>query len=301
MRPNSRAARPTASSKRARTATCPAGRDSPPLAASTAIAGQTAVCRSTCSWAPIPGCRGCSRTRVGGWRRPQTAHELDAAAAGARTLLLRSATLTLTLSADGGQKTATVRVINETGHKLPTGYPEGRRLWLNVRAFDASGRVVFSSGNYRPSTGILVADPWLKVYEIKQGLTSELAAHLGQDAGATFHFALNNTTVKDNRIPPRGYTQAAWDQPGLRPVDAVYADGQHWDDTVYPLPTEAVAVTALLYYQTASKEYVDFLRAEGGADGATLGQLWDDLPSPPEVIAVALDPEYPLYLPFIDR
>ena len=57
----------------------------------------------------------------------------------------------------------------------------------------------------------------------------------------------------------------------------------------------------LLYYQTASKEYVDFLRAEGGADGATLGQLWDDLPSPPELIAVAMVPERPLFLPLIAR
>ena len=142
----------------------------------------------------------------------------------------------MTLSAAGDQKTATVRVVNETGHKLPTGYPEGRRMWLTVHAYDARGRVVFSSGNYTPATGVLAADPALKVYEAKQGLTPELAAALGQAAGETFHFARNNTTVKDNRIPPRGYTQAAWDQAGLRPVGAVYADGQYWDDTVYPLP-----------------------------------------------------------------
>jgi hypothetical protein len=237
------------------------------------------------------------------WRlaSPADSARLDMAAAGARTLLLRSATMTVTLTSAGGQKQATVRVINETGHKLPTGYPEGRRLWLSVRAYDANGRVVFASGVYTPSTGILNDDPWLKVYEAKQGLMPELAAALGQKAGETFHFALNNTTVKDNRIPPRGYTEAAWDKPGLRPVAAEYADGQFWDDTVYPLPAEAVAVMALLYYQTASKEYIDFLRAKGGADGATLGQLWDDLPSPPELIATAMNPERPLFLPLIGR
>jgi Xaa-Pro aminopeptidase len=48
------------------------------------------------------------------------------------------------------------------------------------------------------------------VYEIKQGLTPELAAALGKDPGESFHFVLNNTTVKDNRIPPRGFTNAAY-------------------------------------------------------------------------------------------
>ncbi len=173
-----------------------------------------------------------------------------------------------------------MRVRNETGHKLPTGYAEGRRMWLSVRAFDASGALVFSSGAYDPATGVLGTDPWLKLYEVRQGLTPELASELGLPAGESFHFVLNNTVVEDNRIPPRGYTVAAYDQPGLQPVGATYVDGQHWDDTIYPLPAEAVAVSAILYYQTASKEYIDFLRAEGGADGATLGQLWDSQQEP---------------------
>ena len=101
-------------------------------------------------------------------------------------------------------------------------------------------------------------------------ITPELAAVLGKEAGESFHFVLNNTTVKDNRIPPRGYTVAAYDRPGMAPVGARYANGQYWDETVYALPAGAVRVVASLYYQTASKEYIDFLRARGGAAGILL-------------------------------
>ena len=69
------------------------------------------------------------------------------------------------------------------------------------------------------------------------------------------------------------------------PVGATYAEGQYWDETTYTLPDSAARVVASFYYQTASKEYVDFLRANGGADGAALGMLWDDLKSPPERVA----------------
>lgn len=40
-----------------------------------------------------------------------------------------------------------VRVVNLTGHKLPTGHPT-RRLWLRVRVTDAAGQRVFASGEH---------------------------------------------------------------------------------------------------------------------------------------------------------
>ena len=221
----------------------------------------------------------------------------------ARSMLRRSATLSVTLETTALSKTVTVRVYNQTGHKLPTGYAEGRRMWINLKAYDAAGFIVYESGRYDPVTGVLAQDPDLKVYEIKQGITPELAPVVNLPAGESFHFVLNNTVIKDNRIPPRGFTQAALDAPGLRPVGAVYQSGQYWDDTVVDLSAfpEIARVFATLYYQTASKDYIDFLRNNGGVDAVTLGTLWDPLKSPPEVAALGWAPNYPGYLPVIGR
>ncbi|MBK8045990.1 MAG: cadherin-like domain-containing protein [Anaerolineales bacterium] len=118
-----------------------------------------------------------------------------------------------------------------------------------------------------------------------------MATVLGKQAGESFHFVLNNTILKDNRIPPRGFTNPAFDRPGMRPIGATYADGQHWDDLNFVLPAQTTRVRATLYYQLSSKEYVDFLRTMGGPDGVTLGTMWDDLKSPPEAMA-AIDVTY---------
>lgn len=172
-------------------------------------------------------------------------------------------------------------------------------MWINLKAFNAAGELIYESGAYDPVTGQLDRDADIKVYEVKQGITPELAAFLKQAPGESFHFMLNNTILKDNRIPPRGYTQAAFDRPGLRPVGATYVDGQYWDDTVTILPLETERVLATLYYQTASKEYIDFLQINGGVDGTMLGELWSALKSPPEVVARAWEPNRILYLPLI--
>lgn len=236
------------------------------------------------------------------WRlhNPADAAYLNNTISLARAMLRQAATLTVTLTNSGTQKVAIVRVTNETGHKLPTGYPEGRRMWLNLSAYDPDDNLIYESGAYDPATGALDLSHQPKIYEAKQGLTPELAGLLGLPAGESFHFVLNNTVIKDNRIPPRGFSAAALSTVGLQPVgETNYAPGQYWDETIYNLPEETERVVAILYYQTASKEYIDFLRANGGIDGATLGTLWDSSKSPPEAMAVAAGPLPTIYLPLI--
>ena len=178
------------------------------------------------------------------------------------------------LSATAVYTTITVRVTNQTGHKLPSGYPEGRRMWLNVRAF-VSGSQIFESGAYDTDTGILTHDDQIKVYEIKPGLSPGAAAATGLSEGPSFHFVLNNTVYKDNRIPPLGFDNANFAYIQSPPVDYSYSDGQNWDETVYTTTQMPDSVVVILYYQTTSKEYIEFLQTENHTNGT--GQAMYDM------------------------
>jgi hypothetical protein len=182
--------------------------------------------------------------------------QLADAKARAVSMIQKAATVELTPEDFG----VTVRVINETGHKLPSGYPEGRRVWLHVEAFDLGGTPIYESGHYDFSTAVLTHDDDIKIYEILPGLSEGLAAALGQPAGKSFHFVLSDTVFFDNRIPPRGATNAELIEVQSPTVGVTYADGQYWDDTEYHLPDTADSVYVTLYYQTTTKEYVEFLR-----------------------------------------
>ena len=217
------------------------------------------------------------------------------------TILRKAATLTLDLA--GG--TLSVRVTNESGHKLPTGYPDGRRMWLHVRAFDAERNVVFESGRYVFATGELVGyealpmdsdyDPNLHVWEAIHGMSPDVAATFGKTPGASLHLVQNNVRVKDNRIPPRGFTNAGFAAFDGEPVGDAFADGEYWDDVTYPVGSAAVGAEVTLYYQTASREYVEFLRDTNttNAAGNVLFDLWDDhgKSAPVEMAHAFLEPD----------
>ena len=64
------------------------------------------------------------------------------------------------------------------------------------------------------------------------------------EPGESFHFVLNDLVVKDNRIPPRGFTNANFDSIQSPVVDYAYNDGQYWDHTNYTLPAETFHVNA---------------------------------------------------------
>jgi cytochrome c553 len=179
-------------------------------------------------------------------------------------MLQKAATMELTPTEYG----VSVRITNETGHKLPSGYPEGRRMWINVKAFDTGGQKLYESGEYDFDTADLIHDSHIKAYETHPGLSPGLAAALGLAAGKSFHFVLNDTIYSDNRIPPRGFTNSAFESVQSHPVAYTYADGQYWDDTGYNLPQSSDSVVVTLYYQSTSKEYVEFLRDENTTNSA---------------------------------
>jgi hypothetical protein len=196
--------------------------------------------------------------------------ELNAGKARATSMLQLAASMSLQAGQVDAYPTVTVTVTNETAHKLPSGYPEGRRVWINLKAYNANDVLVYESGAYDAGTGILTHDADAKVYETKIGFSTRLATLLAQTAGPTFHFVLNDTVYQDNRIPPRGFSNAGFESVQAQPVGAAYADGQYWDNTTYVLPAAARFVQATLYYQTTSKEYIEFLRDANTTNSAGL-------------------------------
>ncbi|KAA0220017.1 MAG: hypothetical protein EDS66_14980 [Planctomycetota bacterium] len=203
----------------------------------------------------------------------------------ARDMLRRS--LTLEAAQDGDL--LRVRIINETGHKLPSGYPEGRRMWIQVECRDADGDILAEFGGYDWDRANLSTGD-TKVYEAKLGLDQAVADLTGLPVGEGFHFALNNVVYKDNRIPPRGFNNDVFKYIQAGPVAKGYSDGQYWDDTAYRLPVGTTSATVRVYYQTASKDYILFLRDENRTNsaGQVLYDQWRQTgKSPPVEMAAA--------------
>ena len=222
-----------------------------------------------------------------------------------------------TLEAELWGSELSVKIINESGHKLPTGYVEGRRMWLEVRAWDAEDSLVYHSGAYDLDSAELSSRAGARppmIYEAKHGLSAAMAEQSGLKAGPSFNFIFNDRVLSDNRIPPRGYEFEAFREAGAapysdgRPDPSRYADGQYWDEQIYPLPAQSVRVAVRLLYQQSSKEYIEFLRDNnpnsgdpGSKDaGALLHSLWENTgKSPPVAMAeISVSPNQG-YLPLL--
>jgi hypothetical protein len=134
-------------------------------------------------------------------------------------------------------------------------------MWVNVKFFDAANNLIAERGVYNNATAAFDGTG-TKVYETKHGIGPNVAAATGLPAGESFHLALNNVVLRDNRIPPRGFTNAGFASVQAEPVAYSYADGQFWDDTDYAVPPGAARAEVRVFHQTSTKEYMEFLRDE---------------------------------------
>jgi hypothetical protein len=224
-----------------------------------------------------------SQLSVGGEFEPQLDQvNVDAAIERNREMLRRASDLQVSMV--GGR--LRTRIINESGHKLPGGFSEGKRMWLNVRFFGPGDTLVAESGAYNPATADLDTAS-TKIYEAKSGLDAVAAMVTGLPVGPSFHLDLNNKVFFDNRIPPRGFTNASYQLVQAAPVGVTYADGQHWDDTLFAVPAGAVRAEVRVLYQTSTKPFMEFLRDNAdkpvtpesyiqppaGSTATTLGQI----------------------------
>jgi hypothetical protein len=98
---------------------------------------------------------------------PVDANDPDIVAGADRALYMLEYAADLDVSQLGKQLAVTVT--NNTGHKLPTGYPEGRRMWLNIKFYDESVSLIAESGAYDTGTGVLTEDDDIRAYRFGRG------------------------------------------------------------------------------------------------------------------------------------
>lgn len=242
---------------------------------------------------------GQNRLVFGGGLNQTQSQALDRGILRARASLQRAGALDVTGN--------NLRVTNLTGHKLITGYPEGRRMWLRTVWKDEAGNVLRDDGEYGAFTATVggntytahsILDPNARVYQAKFGITQDWAFQLltlgvdpnlplafdrvtgavamtliqlaSQPPGTqmeTFHFVLNNKLIADNRIPPYGFSYDEARTRNALPVPATQYGNpgpagtyDHFDDVTLAPPAGATRAEIELLYQTASWEYIQFLK-----------------------------------------
>jgi hypothetical protein len=221
------------------------------------------------------------------------------------------------LSVEGGR----VKVLNLTGHKLISGYPEGRRMWLRLTYRNVGGEVLRVDGEYGDlpvqidvngdetvdgndviRTLLDLSGANTRIYEAQPGITKEWADLLTDASGGaplidpnlaiaydrvsgavtetlgdvasgapgtarkTFHFAVNDTMLSDNRIPPwRMSREIARQRNALPEPPWLYGNPEstgvydHFDLVPLIPPLGATTVDIELLYQSTSWEYIQFL------------------------------------------
>ncbi len=93
----------------------------------------------------------------------------------------------------------TVEVHNTgAGHKLPTGFPEGREVWIDFEVSDATGKSVYRLGQVRNGR----TEPGTRNFRV----------HLGDKDGNEVEYAVWDVThiISDNRILPNGKASAVF-------------------------------------------------------------------------------------------
>jgi hypothetical protein len=204
------------------------------------------------------------------------------------THMLRENTLDIRTNFDSINSTADtvsfrVKLINKAGHKFPTGYP-ARRAVLQFIVLKANGDTLFASGlfdsnfevtptpnPYSPHYNVINSSQQVQIYEMVMG---------DVNGNRTTVLERGYTHLKDNRIPPLGFTD-------LHPVYdtcRIYgqalsdpdfnlsagAQGSGSDIVHYKIPLQGYSgqlkVVAHMYYQTVPPGWLSEMQTFSSAE-----------------------------------
>ena len=167
-----------------------------------------------------------------------------------------------------------VKILNKAGHKFPSGYPS-RRAFLRFIVLKQNGDTLFVSGNVNAADEIIhVATPFEQHHDIiKNSSQTQIYEMIMGDlnGNVTSVLARGYSHLKDNRIPPQGYSSqfVSHDTTEIVGVDSSDIDfnlnngveGTGYDIVHYHVPFGSysgnVNVTSSVYYQSIPASFLN--------------------------------------------
>ncbi|MGE5182344.1 MAG: hypothetical protein ACM31C_09800 [Acidobacteriota bacterium] len=174
-----------------------------------------------------------------------------------------------------------VRVINQTGHKLPTGYPS-RRVWLHVTAGSFESGRADTLVAQQPHRDVITSGDQAQIWEAVLVDASGVPTHRTLDA---------HGYGKDDRILPAGFAPTGTDVTRTAPVgvagDASFVAGQ--DDVTYRISgvSAGTPIAIELLYEAVRPDIVDAIDAAATPAGTRFADLAHARPVTPVVLATA--------------
>jgi hypothetical protein len=219
--------------------------------------------------------------------------------------MLREQTLELTTHHDTTLNDTiyfSLQLLNKAGHKFPTGYPS-RRAVVQFIALKTNGDTLFASGLFDQNFEVQnIASPFLPHYEmINDGAQTQIYEMVMGDVNGDRTTVLERgaSHLKDNRIPPLGFTttHSVYDtceiagnalvDPNFNKIAGVEGSGA--DIIKYNVPLQGyygtVSVHAKVYYQTVPPGWLNEMQSYSSAEIDTFLNMYAAADKNPVLIA----------------
>lgn len=205
-----------------------------------------------------------------------------------KSLAFLQSSVSLEIDGDPAKGEIEVTLQNQAGHKFPTAYPT-RRVWIELIAKNAKGKVVFHSGKFNKQGRILHHAKFEPHYaEIDRESKTQIYESLRKNkAGQETHSLLDSVGwLKDNRILPLGWSasheDAKWSKPVGTDTDDDFKAGQ--DRVRYKLPKSVTEVQVKLWYQSIPPSSIDNFRKHPTLAGKSFSAMVRKTPLLPKLV-----------------
>jgi len=167
-----------------------------------------------------------------------------------------------------------VKIKNKTGHKFPSGYPS-RRAVVQFVVFDAANDTLFKSGTFTPQYRVVGENAQYEIHHniINQQNKPQIYEMVMGDVNSNFTSVLERAAnlLKDNRIPPLGFTTthqvydtvkisndalADYDFNKIASVEGSGEDYVHFHVPLFGY-TGSIQTKVKVYYQSVPPKWVD--------------------------------------------